>query len=98
MHRSRSRSMAVPVPVPAVLGAVPTHSKIVTVLVRNVTGTDRSSYRSGRSSGRFWPFPFPFCHSWVGTLSDIIDGHTLLYAGHLASVPGHSVTRDITLV
>ena len=52
--------MAVPIPVPNVLGAVPTRSMIVTVLVKNGMGTDCSSYRSGRSSGRFWPFPFPF--------------------------------------
>ena len=69
-HGTGTGTVPVPVPVPAVLGAVPIRSKIVTVLVRNGTGTDRSSYRSGRSSGRFWPFPFPFCRSWVGMVTD----------------------------
>ena len=52
--------MPVPVPVPAVPGAVPTRCRPVAVLVWNGIGTDRSSHRYGRSSGRCCPFPFPF--------------------------------------
>ena len=34
----------------------------------------------------------------LALFSDMIDGHTPLYAGHLALVPGHSATRDIAFV
>ena len=79
--------MPVPIPVPAVPGAVPTRCRPVAVLVWNGIGTDRSSNRYGRSSGRCCPFPFPFLavpvpvpvsgrsipvhRSWFGMVTDL---------------------------
>ena len=59
-ERTRSRSMPIPVPVPAVPGAAPTRCRPVAILIWNGIGTDCSSHRYGRSSGRCCPFPFPF--------------------------------------
>ena len=98
--RSRSRSMPVPVPVPAVPGAVPTRWRPVAVLVWNGIGTDRSSHRYGRSSGRCCPFPFPFLavsvpvsgrsvpvhRSWFGMVTDLDFFWTIsAKAGNLAT-------------
>ena len=59
-HGTGTGTGPIPVPVPTVPGAVPTHCRPVAVLVWNGIGTDRSSNRYGRSSGRCCPFPFPF--------------------------------------